>query len=151
VSPERDVLSPEPEQQQITLAMLPAGSAAEQQKPAPRSPVSNTRSISMHRRNLLLGLGLLPLMAIALPAETPPAKPPQAADQVSRPSKLDLTPESFPKFRDLVRPAGHEWQHLKIKWYTDIVAARKKAAQEDKPLLVFNTGGAGYNDTLGVC
>ncbi len=31
------------------------------------------------------------------------------------------------------RPDDNEWRHLKGQWYTDIVAARKKAAQEDKP------------------
>ena len=34
---------------------------------------------------------------------------------------------------------------------TDIVAARKKAAAEDKPIIVLRTGGAGYNDPLGAC
>jgi hypothetical protein len=31
------------------------------------------------------------------------------------------------------------------------VAARKKAATEDKPLIICYTGGAGYNEPLGVC
>lgn len=87
-----------------------------------------------------------------LPADKPenPAvrKP---ADKAPRSSKLDLTPETFGQFRDLVRPADNEWRHLKVKWLTDIVATRKKAAQEDKPILIFRTGGAGYNDPLGVC
>jgi hypothetical protein len=75
----------------------------------------------------------------------------EPAQKTERSSKLDLTPETFAKFRDLVRPAANEWRHLKVKWFTDIVVARKKAAQEDKPILVFRTGGAGYNDPLGVC
>jgi hypothetical protein len=79
-----------------------------------------------------------------------PAEKPAGEDRPHA-SKLDLTPETFTKFRDLARPAGTEWRHLKVKWYTDIVAARKKAAEEDKPIFIFRTGGAGYNDSLGVC
>jgi hypothetical protein len=80
-----------------------------------------------------------------------PAKPAAAAGKAFSPSKLELNPETFAKFRELARPADNEWRHLKIKWFSDVVAARKKAAQEDKPILVFRTGGAGYNDPLGVC
>ncbi len=89
--------------------------------------------------------------AAQAPADEPAAVTPEPAEKGPHASKLDLTPETFAKFRDLVRPAGNEWRHLKVKWFTDIVAARKKAAQEDKPLLIFRTGGAGYNDCLGVC
>jgi hypothetical protein len=38
-----------------------------------------------------------------------------------------------------------------VEWLTDVTAARKKAAAEDKPIVVLQTGGAGYNDPLGVC
>jgi hypothetical protein len=66
-------------------------------------------------------------------------------------SKLDLTPESFGKFRDLIRPQEKEWRHIQVHWHTDLIAALKKAAKEDKPLLTLWTKGAGYNDPLGVC
>jgi len=51
----------------------------------------------------------------------------------------------------LIRPHDHEWRHLKVHWLTDVVAARKKAAAEDKPIIICYTGGAGYNEPLGVC
>ena len=66
-------------------------------------------------------------------------------------SKLDLTPESMPKLFALVRPQANEWRHLQVQWITDVVAARKQAAKEDKPIVVLYTGGAGYNEPLGVC
>ena len=66
-------------------------------------------------------------------------------------SKADLTPESFAKIHALVRPQDHEWRHLRVQWITDVVAARRKAADEDKPMVVLYTGGAGYNEPLGVC
>ena len=78
-----------------------------------------------------------------------PAAP--AADKALRTTKDDLTPASFGKLRALVRPQENEWRHLKVQWLTDVVAARKKAAAEDKPIVVLYTGGAGYNEPLGVC
>ena len=66
-------------------------------------------------------------------------------------SKADLTPESFTKLHALIRPQDHEWRHLRVQWITDVIAARRKAASEDKPMIVLYTGGAGYNEPLGVC
>jgi len=66
-------------------------------------------------------------------------------------SKADLTPESFSKIHALVRPQDDEWRHLRVQWITDVIAARRKAAAEDKPMIVLYTGGAGYNEPLGVC
>ncbi len=66
-------------------------------------------------------------------------------------SKFDLTPDSMPRLFALVRPQETEWRHLQVQWMTDVVAARKLAAKEDRPLVVLYTGGAGYNEPLGVC
>ncbi len=89
-------------------------------------------------------LGLLLLTTPSLLADAPGTK--------SRtPVKEQLTPSTFAKFQALIRPQAHEWRHLRVHWLTDIVAARKKAAAEDKPLIVLRTGGAGYNDPLGAC
>jgi len=66
-------------------------------------------------------------------------------------SKDDLTTESFTKLHTLIRPHDNEWRHLKVEWLTDVVAARKKAVAEDKPIIICYTGGAGYNEPLGVC
>jgi hypothetical protein len=76
----------------------------------------------------------------------------QPAEQAkSTPMKLDLTPGSMARLHALVRPQEHEWRHLRVEWLTDVVAARKKAAAEDKPIIICYTGGAGYNEPLGVC
>jgi hypothetical protein len=88
--------------------------------------------------NLLLCLGGLTL------AQAPASKTPTRA-------RDNLTPETVAKFQGLIRPQPREWRHLQVRWLTDIVAARKKAAAEDKPILVLRTGGAGYNDPLGAC
>src|SRR4051812_29759350 len=78
-------------------------------------------------------------------ADKEPAKTPAAV------SKLDLTPESLPKLFALIRPQETECRHLQVQWMTDVVAARKLSANEDKPLVVLYTGGAGYNEPLGIC
>lgn len=82
------------------------------------------------------------------------AQPPSATDPrpgAPRESKLDLTPANFANLHALVRPHEDEWRHLEVQWMTDVVAARKKAAAEDKPIVICYTGGAGYNEPLGVC
>lgn len=66
-------------------------------------------------------------------------------------SKRDLTPQNFATLHALIRPHANEWRHLNVAWLTDVVAARKKAAIEDKPIVICYTGGAGYNEPLGVC
>ncbi|MBI2804380.1 MAG: hypothetical protein HYX68_05270 [Planctomycetes bacterium] len=66
-------------------------------------------------------------------------------------SKLDLTRQTLAGLHALVRPHNNEWRHLRVDWLTDVVAARKKAVAEDKPIVICYTGGAGYNEPLGVC
>jgi hypothetical protein len=68
-----------------------------------------------------------------------------------QPAGKDLTPTSFAGLHKLIRPHPDEWRHLQVQWQTDVVAARKKAAAEDKPIIICYTGGAGYNEPLGVC
>jgi hypothetical protein len=63
----------------------------------------------------------------------------------------ELTPESLPQLLALVRPQEGEWRHLKVRWLTDVVAARRRATAEDKPIVICYTGGAGYNEPLGTC
>jgi hypothetical protein len=74
-----------------------------------------------------------------------------AADKGPAPSRAELTPESLPQVLSLVRPQENEWRHLQVHWLTDVVAARKQATKEDKPIVVLYSGGAGYNEPLGVC
>jgi hypothetical protein len=75
----------------------------------------------------------------------------EAGDKDKQASKNDLTPESTPGILALIQPQESEWRHLKVSWITDVIAARRQAAKEDKPMVVLYTGGAGYNEPLGVC
>ena len=100
---------------------------------------------------LALGLGAAALLAFrAIGADEKDGKK-EPAEAPRSASKLDLTAESMPKLFALVRPQQTEWRHLRVQWMTDVVAARKLAAKDDKPIVVLYTGGAGYNEPLGVC
>jgi hypothetical protein len=67
------------------------------------------------------------------------------------PSKNSLTPESMEALHGMIRLQPGEYKWDEIPWYTSIWHARKAAAAEDKPIFVFGTGGAGFNDPLGNC
>jgi hypothetical protein len=66
-------------------------------------------------------------------------------------SGLQLKPETFDRFRSLIRPDDGDYAWRQIRWHTDFWTARKKAAAQDKPILVFWLDGAGYHDPLGLC
>jgi hypothetical protein len=102
----------------------------------------------MFKRMLAVALSVM-LGFSALLAQEPAARTPNAKAALT--SKFDLTPQSFADLHSLVRPRETEWRHLKVEWLTDVVAARKQAAAEDKPIVICYTGGAGYNEPLGVC
>src|SRR4051794_16189634 len=99
----------------------------------------------MFRSIPLLALLVAPLSAWSTAAGESPAVP------AVRGSKLDLTQETFSVFHTLIRPHRQEWRPLQVRWLTDVVAARKLAAAQDKPMVICYTGGAGYNEPLGVC
>src|SRR5262245_48553109 len=54
---------------------------------------------------------------------------------VTTASKKALRQSTFMEIRALVRPRHGEWRWDEIPWYTDLWAARRAAALEDKPLL----------------
>ena len=89
---------------------------------------------------------LMPIVGVAaLLAPTGSAADKEPTRKAAPASKLDLTPENAPELFALVRPQPTEWRHLQVQWMTDVVAARRQAAKDDKPIVVLYTGGAGYN------
>src|SRR5262245_41967244 len=74
-----------------------------------------------------------------------------AADPAVGSSKDLLTPATFESLHRMIglQPGEYRWDE--VPWVTSIWHARKKAAAEDKPILHFSTGGAGFNDPLGNC
>lgn len=67
------------------------------------------------------------------------------------PSKAALDADTFEEFHRLIRPQPGDYKWEEIPWVASLWHARTKAAAEDKPILVFVTGGAGFNDPLGNC
>ena len=67
------------------------------------------------------------------------------------PSKDSLTAANMPDLHRLIRLQPGEYKWDAIPWYASIWHARRAAAAEDKPIFVFGTGGAGFNDPLGNC
>ena len=80
---------------------------------------------------LLLGLVLV---GSAAPAEEP---------RVS-----DLKPEQFAALHKLIKPQPGELRFHEIPWLLDVWEARKKAAAEGKPILVWSGAGGA---PIGVC
>jgi hypothetical protein len=105
----------------------------------------------MCKRRLALSGSATVVFAALLTRPPVVAQEKEPAAKAARAGKLDLTQESFRTLHALVRPHETEWRHLKVEWLTDVVAARKKAAAQDRPIIICYTGGAGYNEPLGVC
>lgn len=103
---------------------------------------------------LLVGTGLLahevladapPVVAAAEPAPSTPVNKGEPT------TKDRLTPASFAQFHKLIQPEAGEYRWDEIPWLTSIWHARKQAAAENKPIFIFGTQGAGFNDPLGNC
>jgi hypothetical protein len=56
--------------------------------------------------------------------------------------RLAPTPENFAKFQAFLRPRPEEEKWLQIPWMTDLWEARKKAAAEGKPILLWEMDGS---------
>jgi hypothetical protein len=79
---------------------------------------------------------------------------PALADKPSgnaKSTKDQLTPKSFPQLHKTLRLQPGEYRWDEIPWVASVWHARKKAAAENKPIFVFGTAGAGFNDPLGNC
>jgi hypothetical protein len=54
--------------------------------------------------------------------------------------KPELTVENFTKTHSMIKPRPGEAKWMQVPWMTDLWEARKKAAAEGKPLLIFTAG-----------
>ena len=57
-------------------------------------------------------------------------------------ARLKPTPGNFAKYRAFLRPRPEEEKWLQIPWLTDLWEARKKAAAEGKPILLWEMDGS---------
>ena len=52
-----------------------------------------------------------------------------------------IKPDQFAKLHALIKPHADEEKFMKIPWMTDLWEARKKAAAEGKPILLWEMDG----------
>ncbi|NBR05111.1 MAG: hypothetical protein EBT92_04995 [Planctomycetes bacterium] len=52
-----------------------------------------------------------------------------------------VKPEQFGKLHSLIKPNAGEEKFMEIPWMIDLWEARKKAASEDKPILLWEMDG----------
>jgi hypothetical protein len=52
-----------------------------------------------------------------------------------------LTPESFARLHALIKPAADEDKWSQVPWMTSLWQARKRAAAEGKPILLWEMDG----------
>jgi hypothetical protein len=57
-----------------------------------------------------------------------------------------ISPSEFPRLHALIKPQAEEAKWAKIPWLTNLNEARRRAVAEDKPLLLWRSGGG---DVLG--
>ena len=93
-------------------------------------------------RSYLLTCGFLVCLVADVPAQGPGK---------DRPTKELLTLDSFAQLHTLIQPEAGEYRWDEIHWLASIWHARRQAAAEDKPIFIFGTAGAGFNDPLGNC
>ena len=109
----------------------------------------------------LAGSGLLAHRALADKSAPDPAPnaiaaapnaEPEAARDAAKPTTKDfLTPATFAQLHQTLRLQPGEFRWDEVPWVTSLWHARKKAAAENKPIFLFGTAGAGFNDPLGNC
>lgn len=83
-------------------------------------------------------------VALACTIRVAPADEPS----IKLPFPVELSAEQFTRYQTLIRPAAHELPWVKISWHASVWEARKQAAAEGKPILIWAGGGS---PPLGVC
>lgn len=57
-----------------------------------------------------------------------------------------ITPDGFESLQKLIRPQADESRWANVPWEMNLKQARERAAREDKPILLWRSGGG---DVLG--
>ena len=57
------------------------------------------------------------------------------------PAANPIAPEDFSSHHALIKPSAEEWKWAAIPWQTSLWEARRKAAQEGKPILLWEMDG----------
>jgi hypothetical protein len=52
-----------------------------------------------------------------------------------------VAPEQFDRLHKVIKPQGAELKWMQIRWLTDLWEARKQAAEQGKPILLWEMDG----------
>lgn len=88
----------------------------------------------MRSRNILRAALVIAACPWAAPLAARQAKP-------SSPPNGGIPPERFEKLHALIQPQADEWKWAKLPWAPSLWDARKRAADEGKPIFLFSMGG----------
>src|SRR5262245_28137097 len=117
---------------------------------SPTSLISFSASAAAHRtvcerRTMSMNNRLFPSLALVAGLSLASG----AALQAQESSAKDLLPGQFARLHRLIRPQAGEARWQEVPWMpsSDIWAARRKAAEEGKPLLLWYMAG----EPLGSC
>lgn len=73
---------------------------------------------------------------------------PVAAQEKNVPEPAEIPAQQFVKLHALIKPQPGELRFREIPWLIDVWEARRKAAAEGKPILVWSGAGGA---PIGVC
>ncbi len=70
------------------------------------------------------------------------------AQEKTEPSPVPIAPEQFDTVLKLIKPQPGELRFHEVPWFIDVWEARRQAAKEGKPILVWSGAGGA---PIGVC
>ncbi len=109
------------------------------------------RSLRLVTDNARYGGDVNSVQPFGAAARSVPFAPASAAETSQRRTRDHLTAQSFAQLHKTLRLQPGEYRWDEVPWLASVWHARKKAAAENKPIFVFGTAGAGFNDPLGNC
>ena len=123
----------------------------EQAKPILEDPLSNIHSKKRLRVQVPLAT-VAGLVLLTLPSGTQAQEGRRYSGSATQPSSAnkivkEITPVQFEKLHALIKPHRGESKFMEIPWVATVGEARKKAAEEGKPLFIWYMVG----EPLGQC
>jgi hypothetical protein len=96
----------------------------------------------MFKLKLVIAATLLSAGLTAVEAADKSKSKPAKTSVLTKGTSADLlTPERFEQLETLIKPAEGESRWAEIPWLIDVYEARKKAAEEGKPIYLWSAGG----------
>jgi hypothetical protein len=94
--------------------------------------------------SMLFAASLLAIGAFSAtaPAQDKPSDKYIQLEKTAVKAVKDLSPDEFAGLQKLIKPGPDESRWEQISWQVSVYEARKKAAKEGKPILIWSGGGS---------